>query len=587
MSNEVQVSYVDLTNISNSIARTAAAVSALQSQTTQIGNNLITVNDNVVLVDRKVNQVDSQLADLRDRFVKMVKEQRMAAALQRALTEIIRIRQELEQKYGSYQLVRNTMLGILQATDLALVRNDTIATASEQLMISTPKYWLAPCVVALSAWIADNKELADRALKEALNRDKEKTALVFALVCRRAANTDDEKVNHARNLACYKWLNMYFGMQKAKMMRSSIIVYINAYVNGVFGDPNSEEIKQTCDFYSYVDQWMKEIDENGSLAAEQAAYWAQFYQSRCVDINETYPTLAKVCPEFERINAYVKRINAVDEIFAHFEGIANASVDKTKLANMIDNELLTLVSKFDDEEAPLREEEELMSEIKRLKGDEELAKRIIQARKIKRADPPINFAEQLTQAITSGDQSGSLASARKTSCAFLSKYIVPAYHKFIGEKRDDFPQEITVKVDDWKGNTTDGANKGKMKEDYTAHVNKKRDAELATIKSPTAMLIIALVLAVVGAICFAVDAAPVAIIGLICAVVVFVFWNKKNGKAKADKLAINNKYDQIVNNGCSTIEKAANEWIAILALVNGFVPCNIGDLDIMMIEEAK
>ncbi len=587
MANEVQVSYVDLTNISNSIARTAAAVSALQSQTTQIGNNLITVNDNVVLVDRKVNQVDSQLADLRDRFVKMVKEQRMAAALQRALTEIIRIRQELEQKYGSYQLVRNTMLGILQATDLALVRNDTIATASEQLMISTPKYWLAPCVVALSAWIADNKELADRALKEALKRDKEKTALVFALVCRRAANTKDAKVNQARNLACYKWLNLYFGMQKAKMMHRSIIVYINAYVNGVFGDPNSKELKETCDFYSYVDQWMKEIDDNGSLATEQAAYWAEFYESRCVNIHEKYPTLAKVCPEFERINAYVRRINAIDEIFSHFEGIANAPVNKKELAAMIDDELLTLVSKFDDEEAPLREEEELMSEIKRLKGDEDLAKRIIAARKFKRADPPINFAEQLTNAIASNDTAGSLAAARKTSCAFLSKYIVPAYHKFITEKREDFPAEITVKVDDWKGNTNDGANKGKLKDDYTAHVNKKRNAELGNIKSATAMLIIALVAAVIGIIGFATDTAALGVIGLIAAVVVFVLWFKKNTKVKADKLAINNKYDQIINNGCSTIEKACNEWASILALVNGFVPQNIGNLDIMMIEEAK
>ena len=587
MAEQVQVSYVDLTNISNNIARTAAAVSALQAQTTQISNNVVTVNDNVVRVDNKVIQVNRDLADLRDRFVKMVKEQRMNAALQRALTEIVRIRQELEQKYGGYQVVRNTMLGILQATDLALVRNETIATASEQLMISTPKYWLAPCVVALSAWIADDQELANRALTEALKRDKEKTALVFALVCRRSANTPDPKVNHIRNIACYKWLNMYFGMQKAKMMRSSIIVYINAYVNGVFGDPNSEEIKQTCDFYSYVDRWMEEIDENGTLADEQAAYWAEFYESRCVNIHSKYPALAKTCPEFERINAYVRRINAIDEIFAHFQNIANATVDKEQLANLIDNELMTLVSKFDDEEAPLREEEELMTEIKARKGDEELAKRIVDARKVKRADPPVNFAEQLTFAIASNDANGSIASARKTSCAFLSKYIVPAYHKFIGEKREAFPQEINVNVDDWKGNTIDGTNKQRLKDDYTAHINKKRNNELGGIKAATAFLIIAIVMAVVSVIGFAADTAALGVIGLVGAVVMFVVWFKKNAKVKADKLAINNKYDGIIKNGCALIDSAVSEWMSILAQVNNTVPQNIGDLDIMMIEEAK
>ena len=52
-------------------------------------------------------------------------------------------------------------------------------------MILAPRYWLAPCLIALSAWINDNKELADKALKEALKRNEEKTTLFFALVSRR------------------------------------------------------------------------------------------------------------------------------------------------------------------------------------------------------------------------------------------------------------------------------------------------------------------------------------------------------------------------------------------------------------------
>lgn len=580
MSSEVQVSYYDLSHI-------VSAVAALQAQSNQINNNIATVNDNVRVVDNKVHQVNRELADLRDKFVQMMKEQRMAAALQRALTEIIRIRQELEQKYGSYQLVRNTMLGILQANDLALVRNETIATASEELMISTPKYWLAPCVVALSAWIADNKELANRALNEALKRDAEKTSLVFALVCRRSAHTGDEKANEAKNIACFKWLSCYFSMQKAKSMKRSIITYINAYVNGVFGANESEKMKEICDFDSYVAKWMKDIDANGTLEAEQSAYWAEFYESRCKNIHEDYPFLKNTCPQFEQINTYVRRINAVDEIFDHFASIASAKVDKTRLAEMIDNELMTLVSKFDDDEAPLREEEELMTLIKELKGDEDHAKRIVAARKIKRADPPVNFAEQLTQAITSPDTGNDIASARKTSCKFLSKYIVPAYHKFISEKRSEFPESIDINFDDWHGSTTDGSNKDKLKRDYAAGVNAKRNAELSTIKKPLKFLIIAAVLAVVAIIGFVAGAAPLGIIGLIATAVMVVTWFNKNKKNKADALAIDSKYDEMIKNGCSIIEKAIGEWVALLTLVNGFVPQNISDLEILMIEEAK
>ena len=581
MSSEVQVSYYDLSRI-------VASVAALQAQTNQINGNIITVNNNVRDVDNKVNHVNRELADLREKFVQMMKEQRMAAALQRALTEIIRIRQELEQKYGSYQLVRNTMLGILQANDLALVRNETIATASEELMISTPKYWLAPCVVALSAWIADNKELAERALKEALKRDPEKTSLVFALVCRRSAHTADEKANEAKNIACFKWLSCYFSMQKAKSMKRSIITYINAYVNGVFGANESEKIKEICDFDSYVAKWMKDIDENGTLEIEQSAYWSEFYESKCKNIHQDYPVLANTCPQFEQINTYVRRINAVDEIFEHFADIASAKVDKTRLAEMIDKELLTLVSKFDDEEAPLREEEELMTEIKRLQGDEEQAKRIIAARKIKRADPPVNFAEQLTQAITSPDTGNDIASARKTSCKFLSKYIVPAYHKFIGEKRSEFPESIDIKFDDWSGSTTDGSNKDKLKRDYASGVNAKRNAELSTIKKPTSTLIAAAIIFVLSiVIALAAEVPALIAVGLIVSGVVALNWWNKKKKNKANEEAINNKYDETIRNGCAIIEKAIGEWVSILTLVNGFVPQNISDLEILTIREAK
>lgn len=48
-------------------------------------------------------------------------------------------------------------------------------------MISTPGYWLAPCLVALAAWINDQPELAEKAIKEGIKRNDEKTSLFFAL----------------------------------------------------------------------------------------------------------------------------------------------------------------------------------------------------------------------------------------------------------------------------------------------------------------------------------------------------------------------------------------------------------------------
>ena len=72
------------------------------------------------------------------------------------------------------------MVGILQATDAALVRKVTISNVSEELMISTPDYWLAPVLVALAAWINNGlRDLAERAIRGAVKRDNEHTSLLL------------------------------------------------------------------------------------------------------------------------------------------------------------------------------------------------------------------------------------------------------------------------------------------------------------------------------------------------------------------------------------------------------------------------
>ncbi|WP_026505176.1 hypothetical protein [Butyrivibrio sp. NC3005] len=90
-------------------------------------------------------------------------------------------------------------------------------------MISTPEYWLAPCLVAVSAWIANDRDLAERAIKEACARDEEKTAITMALICRR----------NNRTQTCYEWLSIYFAKQDAADFSEGSFAYIDAYANGI------------------------------------------------------------------------------------------------------------------------------------------------------------------------------------------------------------------------------------------------------------------------------------------------------------------------------------------------------------------
>lgn len=173
-------------------------------------------NSNVCAVDNRVSEVDDSLSALKREFRSYVFEQRKANRLNQAETRVGTIRQKLEKLYGHYDGIRRTVVGILEASDLGLVRQATVTSASEELFISTPRYWLAPCLVALAAWINDNEPLAKLAIKEAIKRNAENSALFFALVTRRAD----------RFAPSLQWVNYYLSLQNEESLNRNALVVL-------------------------------------------------------------------------------------------------------------------------------------------------------------------------------------------------------------------------------------------------------------------------------------------------------------------------------------------------------------------------
>lgn len=211
MAEQLVVVQADLSRIERNLG-------AIHESLGVLGGNVDTVNSNVKVV---YDEIGSLAKDFHE-FVMM---QGKANRLQQAETRLVQIRQELEQKYGHYEIVRRTTTGILQANDLGVVRKDTISTATEELMLATPNYWLAPCLVALAAWINDQPELAEKALKEGIKRNDEKTSLFFALICRRAD----------RKAACLKWTQRYLENQDEENLDRKTIIILDAFASGLLG----------------------------------------------------------------------------------------------------------------------------------------------------------------------------------------------------------------------------------------------------------------------------------------------------------------------------------------------------------------
>lgn len=539
------------------------------------------VNGQVVVLQGNLAKTQERIKQLRAYVEDMRREQRNAAALQRAISEIVRVRQELEQKFGKYQQVRDSMLGILQANDHALVTKSTISKVSEELMIATPQYWLSPCVIAISAWISDNRELAKRAVEEALTRDAEKTALLMAMICRRAAAVSDRDVHgnaaeiqKMRYQASQDWLAFYFECQDPNNISRSVLLFVNAYVNGVFGDDSTSSADDLIQ-----NKWLPALAANNpNFKDEQIATWNNLFyntmKSSGTPATKKYPNLAKYADkqDFENIAGYADRVDISENfIEGYFININSQKVDTAHLVEIIDEYLRSLVTDFDEAERGLREEEEKFQIIKDCNGDSEEADRRIALKKKKQArlNEAVSLIQYLHNAVAGNNEDDGVehdVSEKKTALKFTKPYIQESYNNFMDEKKEKFPSEVKVTVEGVKHSVKSEADVATFSNKVKTHLEQERDAKKAEIK-PTGKIVLAAILAVLGIIFMVAVTPVVGIIALIVGVVMFVtgFTGTKKQKEELDA-----EYEKRITAALAAVRVIVKEWNTVSSDVARF-----------------
>ena len=230
----------------------SANLSYIESNLNHIARSLDGVHQSVDVVHSTVTDVDQNVRVVYDEIGKLAKDfndfvlmQAMSNRLGEAERQLGLIRHELDTKYGHYAAIRKATTGILQADDLGIIKKETITNTTEELMLSAPGFWLAPCLVALAAWINDQPELAERALKEGIRRNDEKTSLLFALLCRRAE----------RKSACLKWTQRYLANQNEEDLDRKAIIVLDAYASGLLGADSEGVISRQ------ITEWLDHLEE--------------------------------------------------------------------------------------------------------------------------------------------------------------------------------------------------------------------------------------------------------------------------------------------------------------------------------------
>jgi hypothetical protein len=430
MSSERIIHVADLRFINESLGSLRGDIGTVSQQVESVGSNL--------------DQTRNELAWLKEAFDNFVAADIKAKELSLAETRQVKIRQELESTFGYYAQIRRQATGILQASDIQLVRKETLRNATEELMLAAPRYWLAPALVALSAWLGDNRELATRALAEAGRRDDEKTSLFFALIARRAG----------RNEACRTWLDRYFALQNPYHLDRQTVVMLDAMANGVFGADASMHCSKR------VSLWIDELAQRVGFVETQRRQWSDGLLSKTpnVEHGNRYSHLQRYCPNWSALNGALNGVAMHQAVLEHFDGVFKGEIKaESSVLIAVDNLLSKLVTRFDDEELPLRRQEEMCRFIIEEGGDKLAAikRNDLQSKAL---DDQVDFTQLLTNAAMHPETSHVTRATQRFAIAHSRDWILAAHADLTAKVRLAIPIKVQITIEDWTGETANGEN---------------------------------------------------------------------------------------------------------------------------------
>lgn len=222
------------------------------------------------------------------------------------------------------------------------ISNAVATNVAEELMIQTPRYWLAPALVALAAWSHDRQDIAEKSVQEAFSRDRHKTSLFFTLVLRR----------QGRMSGSVRWLRHYMASLDPSALTREFAVILEASSCNAFGPEGNELLS------AKLAEWSKQLRQHPEAVEEQVGRWTSELASHQLQLGSNeYQTLRHLCAQWNTIRENMEAASALPEVLAKYRQVRDHEAPPpTSLEDLLDDILDTLVTEFDAEELPLRRE---------------------------------------------------------------------------------------------------------------------------------------------------------------------------------------------------------------------------------------
>ncbi len=415
-----------MSNVSNAIYNLNNSVESFESQ----------VNVHVNNVDTSTKRVQDVAENVYNRVEQFRQDIMHGEEKQIAHENIMRLDQVIKEQFGNYDAIRKTIIGIVRDFDINLVRNTTIEELSEELWITSSRYWLSYALLAVTAWVNNYPEVAKNALAESARKDKIKTSLFFCLL-----NLRFDRIQTAR-----EWFKAYCHTLNPVMLQQETAVMIQAFMGGIFGKDKQLEHEVA----SILNEWIKIISEDAEICQELVNRYEAYFENSPIKTKSGYEMIQAFCTNadeveksFAEVSKYDKFIQLMDEL-----NVDEQVQTEENYKSRVDAVLNSLITNYDEEERELKEEQQYYRLIIDNEGD--TAKAEVQYEEIQSLRKEgFNIGKQMIDWAVYSDDGQTNVQVRKFGLRNTREWFKSALENWTIKVRERCPLQYNLSIDEW------------------------------------------------------------------------------------------------------------------------------------------
>lgn len=421
-----------------------------------------TINSFKSRVDVKVNDVNTSTANIQattnriyENIEKFKTEMLHGEEKQIAHENILRIDQIIKEQFSNHIAIRRTVMGVVRDFDINLVRNSTIQELSEELWITSSRYWLSYALIAITAWVNNYPDVAKNALAESGRKDAIKTTLFFCLMNMRFGRMDAAK----------KWFYEYFKTLDPTMLQQETAILLQSFLNGIFG--KDKELEQ--EVIQLIDEWISIINDNEQISNELLDAYEKYIANLNTPVQFTYQSVLQFCTNASEVEKSYKDVSKFEILleFVKSLDVESEPQDSENYKSRIDAILMNLISNYDAEELELKKQQEYYRFIVENNGVVEQAEAQYQAME-DLSNNQFNIGKQMLKWAIYDDSDQTDVQVRKFGFQNTKAWFKKAVDNFDAKLQEAFPTQYSLHIDTWDG-VSNGSDQAEQVESLKNH----------------------------------------------------------------------------------------------------------------------